>query len=442
MRSPAAACKTYSLASAIFVIATAFLVLIGWIFFIPILRSTVPGAAPMKANQALALIFAGTALILLLPKPTPKRPTGKYRLGQALALAVGLIGALTLIEYAFSWNLGIDRLFVRAVPGDVWSIRAFRMSATSALTLVLIGLSLLLLDFKIRARDWAAQVPAIAVSLIGLMVFVDYVYRGMTSYSIGNPALATLNSAIVFVLFGIGIVFARPDHGIMTVLAADSGAGGIARRLLVSMIVISFVIGPLTAAGQNRGYYDHAFGESLFTVFSVALISFVTLLTAIRLQRAEISQKEANKELQSEITERKAAEETIRLLSTPVLRLCEQLLILPIIGVIDAPRARQLTDQLLAAIRVNRAKVVVVDITGTASIDSTIAFHFLQTAEAAGLLGAKVILTGISKENAQTLVKIGVNMGNITIRGDLQSGIEEGERLLGFDLVKTKKRAV
>jgi len=132
-------------------------------------------------------------------------------------------------------------------------------------------------------------------------------------------------------------------------------------------------------------------------------------------------------------------QEAIRELSTPVLQVRERLLILPIIGVIDPQRARQLTEQLLRGIRSNRAKVVVLDITGVPYIDSAVANHLVQTVEAARLLGAIVIVTGLSPEIAQTLVNIGVDLGKMNTVGDLQGGIEEAERLLGYRVVLTKE---
>ncbi len=128
-------------------------------------------------------------------------------------------------------------------------------------------------------------------------------------------------------------------------------------------------------------------------------------------------------------------EEAIRELSTPVLPVRERLLILPIIGVIDPQRARQLTEQLLRGIRTNRAKVVVIDITGVAAMDATVANHLVQTVEASRLLGATTIVTGLSPEIAQTLVTIGVDLAKMTTVGDLQGGIEEAERLLGYKVV-------
>ena len=130
-------------------------------------------------------------------------------------------------------------------------------------------------------------------------------------------------------------------------------------------------------------------------------------------------------------------QEAIRELSTPVLQVRERLLILPIIGVIDAQRARQLTEQLLRGIRHNRAKVVVIDITGVPTIDSTVANHLVQTVEASRLMGASVIITGLSSEIAQTLVTIGVDLSKMNAVGDLQGGIEEAERLLGCKVIIT-----
>jgi rsbT co-antagonist protein RsbR len=131
-------------------------------------------------------------------------------------------------------------------------------------------------------------------------------------------------------------------------------------------------------------------------------------------------------------------QEAIRELSTPVLQVRERLLILPIIGLIDPQRARQLTEQLLRGIRTNRAKVVVIDITGVAAMDASVANHLVQTVEAARLLGATVIVTGLSPEIAQTLVNIGVDLGKMNTVGDLQGGIEEAERLLGYKVMPEK----
>jgi rsbT co-antagonist protein RsbR len=124
----------------------------------------------------------------------------------------------------------------------------------------------------------------------------------------------------------------------------------------------------------------------------------------------------------------------IRELSTPALQIRDRLLILPIIGVLDSQRAKQLTDSLLHAIRANRAKVVVMDITGVAAVDSKVANHLIQTVAAAKLMGASVIVTGLSAEVAQSLVALGVDLSKLNTVGDLQGGLEEADRVLGYSL--------
>jgi rsbT co-antagonist protein RsbR len=131
-----------------------------------------------------------------------------------------------------------------------------------------------------------------------------------------------------------------------------------------------------------------------------------------------------------------AQQEAIRELSTPVLQLRDRLLILPIIGLIDSERAMQITESLLQAVRANRARVVVMDVTGVAAVDSKVANHLIQTVTAARLMGATVIVSGLSADVAQALVALGVDLGRINTIGDLQGGLEEAERQLGYKVVK------
>jgi rsbT co-antagonist protein RsbR len=131
-------------------------------------------------------------------------------------------------------------------------------------------------------------------------------------------------------------------------------------------------------------------------------------------------------------------QEAIRELSTPVLQVRERLLILPIIGVLDNQRAGQLTEQLLRGIRTHRARVVVIDITGVPNVDESVANHLVMTVDASRLMGASVIITGLSADIAQTLVTIGVDLNKMNTIGDLQGGIEEAERLLGFKVTRSE----
>lgn len=138
-----------------------------------------------------------------------------------------------------------------------------------------------------------------------------------------------------------------------------------------------------------------------------------------------------------DISERVRAEEearnqaeTIRQLSTPVLTLRRGLLVMPLIGNVDATRAGQLTQQLLDQIRRERARAVVIDITGVAALDTYVANHLMRTVKACRLLGAEVILTGISKQTAQTLVALGIDWGDLNTTSSLESGIELANQVL------------
>jgi rsbT co-antagonist protein RsbR len=132
-------------------------------------------------------------------------------------------------------------------------------------------------------------------------------------------------------------------------------------------------------------------------------------------------------------------QEAMRELPTPVLQVRERLLIIPVVGVLDSYRARQLTEQLLNSIGAARAKAVIMDITGVPLVDSKVANHLLQTVSAARLMGATVILTGLSPQIAQALVAIGVDLSHVKTTVDLQSGLEEAERLLGYRLVSVRE---
>ncbi len=182
-------------------------------------------------------------------------------------------------------------------------------------------------------------------------------------------------------------------------------------------------------------FYLRATGQRIFEAYANDPTGAVARLFALmKLVFLDIGLAIDNYINQRERTAR-TLQEAIKELSTPVLQLHERLLLLPIIGAIDSQRARQLTEGLLRAIRAHRAKVVVMDITGVASVDSGVANHLMQTVEASRLMGATTIVTGVSPEIAQTLVTLGLDLTKIHTVGDLQGGIDEAYRLLSYRVV-------
>lgn len=123
-------------------------------------------------------------------------------------------------------------------------------------------------------------------------------------------------------------------------------------------------------------------------------------------------------------------QEAIRKLSIPILQVHDRLLIVPIVGTLDGPRARQLAESLLAAIRDRRAHGVVVDVTGVPDIDTATANHLSQACDAVRLMGANIVLSGVSAEIAQALITLGTRLPAALTVGDLQEGIAEIEKLI------------
>jgi PAS domain S-box-containing protein len=126
----------------------------------------------------------------------------------------------------------------------------------------------------------------------------------------------------------------------------------------------------------------------------------------------------------------------IQELSTPVIEVWEDILVLPLIGVIDTGRAQRIVESLLEAIVEKQASVVIMDITGVPIIDTGVANHLIMTVSAVTLLGTRMILTGVSPHNAQTLVKLGVDLGDITTKSSLRAGLNLAFQLTGCRIDK------
>jgi rsbT co-antagonist protein RsbR len=116
--------------------------------------------------------------------------------------------------------------------------------------------------------------------------------------------------------------------------------------------------------------------------------------------------------------------EAIQELSTPIIPVYNGVLVVPLVGRVDSARAQALTEALLEAIAREQAEIVLLDITGVAVVDTSVANHLMQTARAASLLGSQVVLVGISAEVAQTLVQLGLDLGRLVTLSNLQSGLE------------------
>ena len=136
--------------------------------------------------------------------------------------------------------------------------------------------------------------------------------------------------------------------------------------------------------------------------------------------------------LQETIAQQRA---TISELQTPVIQVWEGILALPIVGTVDTARAQDMTEALLERIVATGSEIVLLDITGVPVVDTAVARHLLETVAAARLLGADVLIVGLSSRTAMTLVQLGIDLSHVTTRATLAKGLEFAFRRLGLAVI-------
>ncbi|HRZ86329.1 MAG TPA: PAS domain-containing sensor histidine kinase [bacterium] len=267
----------------------------GWIGRIEILKSFCHGCVPMKANTAAGLILAGAALWLLQEKRSKSAPA---RLAARTAgTAVFLIGLLTVLEYLFGIDIGIDQLLFREAAGVIGTSRPGRMSPNSCINFILAGVALLLIDVRSARGRRPAQYLMLGVGVISLTALIGHLYGAHGLYGIPSATEIALPSTAAFLLLSIGALFARPEAGVMTIFTADDVGGAAARRFIVLSLAVPIAAEILTAAGRYAGLYDEVYEASLDTILIViAFVVFVSITSAV-LSRVEERQRVTARQL-------------------------------------------------------------------------------------------------------------------------------------------------
>lgn len=286
---------TTSRAIACSLVALGAAVICGWLFHWQRLISLSPRFAPMKPNTALGLATTGAAL-LLLHEPVGRRRRG----GRALAWLVLLLGGLTLAEYAFAWDLGIDRVLYLGTALGRWPAR---MSISAASHFTLLGGALLLLDRRFgRAGHRPSEWLTIPVWLSSFAALLGYLYGVESLYAIKPYSSTAIHTTIGFQLAALGIWFARPAQGMMRVVTSSGPGGQLARRLLPPIVFIPVLLGWLRVRGQDAGLFGTAFGTAVFVVSCLVCLSALVLWTAKALHHSDLERREAELKLQESET--------------------------------------------------------------------------------------------------------------------------------------------
>ncbi len=268
------------------------LTLVGWSFNVLWLTSILPGLATMKPNTAVAFVLAGVSLEFLWPEEPYRR--GRVVAGLC-ALAVLLVGVLTLAEYAGGRHLGIDLwLFREATEAEGTSFPG-RMAPATALAFALVGTALLLVH---RGRIRAAQVPTLGAGFIGLLGVLGHAYGIKAFYGLAaSYTTVAVNTAATFLLLAIGVLCARPTQGMMALLTSDTGGGVVARKLLLPAVVVPLFLAWVRLWGQRAGLYGTEFGLALFALSNILVFATLVAWNAGALHRTDRARRQANQAL-------------------------------------------------------------------------------------------------------------------------------------------------
>jgi rsbT co-antagonist protein RsbR len=236
----------------------------------------------------------------------------------------------------------------------------------------------------------------------------------------GRMLLITMAGYLLLV-GGLGMAMHRMIVRPLNQLTFATGRFSAGERTMRSQIVRNDEIGILSTS------FDTMADEVEHTLQDLQAYA-----TSLEEQRTELSH--TLNELQSSTEERLRLAETIRELSTPVISLYDNIILLTLIGDIDEERAQQFQESLLEGIEQHNAQKVIIDLTGVAVVDTQVAATLIDATRAARLLGAQVIVVGITPQVAQSIVHLGIDFSDIVTRVDLQAGVVYALQSMGLKI--------
>lgn len=281
------------------------LVLVGWCLGIEVLKRGFPGSpATMKVNTALCFVLCGISL-WLCPK-TGGREQEATRKGNRTvqnyphnvlsfsllisnfcAIAITTIATLTLCQYLFGWNFGIDELVFSDSPTTIATSHPGRMGVNTAVNFLLVSVALqILINPKNHRSYWYAQIIALIATLISFQALMGYAYKVKVLYGLAPYTTSmALHTAVLFSLLSMGILWARSEQGLMRVVTSDTYGGLLARRLLIAAIAVPFILGWVIVEGQRAGQYDPAFAVSVFAIVLIVIFTILIWQSAAVIER-------------------------------------------------------------------------------------------------------------------------------------------------------------
>ncbi|MDX1517228.1 MAG: PAS domain-containing protein, partial [Woeseiaceae bacterium] len=262
------------------VIAVAGAILAGWVLGIGMLVTAIPGEVTMKANTALGFVLCGVLLIVA-------RRNKDALLRIALEALTFALGVLTLAQYVFDIDAGIDQLLAEAPYDAVLTTSPGRMAPTTAISFMLFSLAVAVDHLRGGFALIASRALAAVLFFVGLTSLLGYAYGAPVLYlGIDGITAMALPSAVLFVVLAVGIVWLRPDRGFPAMMAAHGAVGTHARSLLPMVAGAPLLVGAAVAAGYGR-YYEGPFAIALTSLGSVLAAGIVAIVSIIVLRRSE-----------------------------------------------------------------------------------------------------------------------------------------------------------
>jgi signal transduction histidine kinase len=287
-----------SKAAAVFSCLMGCAVLAGWWFDIDLLRFHSPYTVRMKANAALGFILSGISLWLAVGDDGSRWKRSVY---QGLAFLAALIGLLTLFEYAFGWDLGIDQLLAYEPPGAVKTSSPGRIAPNAALNFLLLGTALLLLPA--RRCEWIVSIMVLAAGVVSLLALMAYAYAAETLHGFASYMHIGLNTALTFLVLSMGVLFSLRRRGLMAILSSEGPAGEIARRLLPPVFVFPFALGWARLQAQRMGAFGTEFGVAILVTSTIVILAVVVWRATLALNRTEAARRQVEEALRRQTDE-------------------------------------------------------------------------------------------------------------------------------------------
>ncbi|MBI5930808.1 MAG: PAS domain S-box protein [Chloroflexi bacterium] len=255
-------------------------VIVGWLLDVAPLKSLLPGLAAMKFNTALCFVLSGLALGLFQGNESQ---SSRHIGGRTCAGVVAGIALLTLIEYGWNKNLGLDQLFARDNPSV--TPHPGRMSLITAFNFALISMALLGFTQTSQRSYLIAQALTLIVLIIVILRLVGYIYNPQSLYKAGAFSTIAAHTAILFLLLGTAMLVHRAEYGLLVLLPSDSMGGVLVRRLLPAAFLAPLLVGWIEMMGENLGYYNAEFARTLSTLSTTVFFVLVIWWTGYQINR-------------------------------------------------------------------------------------------------------------------------------------------------------------